>query len=320
MPWRAVPRMKGAAIRVLLVGPTSPPYAGIEAATESLLAGLAGTPGVVWRHVNTRKPVPNARRGRLSLTNLVWAFRHIAKMMWECLSFRPDIVHLPIAHNRLGFIRDACLILCGRLSGARLLLQAHNDSYDKFVLSQPRLIRGVIVRAYGQARAIAVQGASLRKQFERLGLGPRVVVLTNHLSVATFRSARLQRKAHLPLRVLLLGRVSIAKGAWDLARAAVEAARRHQTPIQLVFSGEVVTNDASVAHLADRSMNVPMLVERLLREATTTAVQISYVGVLDQEAKMRELGEADVLALPSHSEALPYAVLEGAAAACRRSS
>jgi glycosyltransferase involved in cell wall biosynthesis len=309
--------MKEVSIRVLLVGPTSPPSAGIEAATESLLVGLARAPGVVWCHLNTRKPVPNAGRGRLGLTNLLWAARHIAGMLGQCLSFRPDVVHLPIAHNRLGFMRDACLALCAKVAGARLLLQAHNDSYDKFVLSQPRGLRELILGVYRWAAAIAVQGASLRGQFERLGLGGRVVVLTNHLDVADFREARTRPQAggRTPLRVLLLGRVSIAKGAWDLARAAVEATRRLRSPVHLVLAGEVVSTDASVAHLANRSMDVPSLIERLLDEAAPSAVQVSYVGVLDRETKLRELARADVLALPSYSEALPYAILEGAAAA-----
>jgi glycosyltransferase involved in cell wall biosynthesis len=302
-------------LRVLLVGPTSPPYAGIESATESLIDGLARTPGIVWRHVNTRKPVPNAERGRLGFSNLVWAFRHISGMMSQCLSFKPHVVHLPIAHNRLGFIRDVGLILCARLVGARLLLQAHNDSYDKFVFSQPMPFRSVILAVYRQAAAIAVQGASLRGQFERLGLGSRVVVLTNHLDVSAFRGARAHPQARASLHVLLLGRVSIAKGAWDLARAAVSASRRLGSPIRLVFTGEVVSKDASVAHLAARSTDVPALVENLLREAGPVALEVSYIGVLDWEAKLRELRDADVLALPSYSEALPYALLEGAAAA-----
>ncbi len=304
--------MKRQKIRVLLVGPTSPPYAGIEAATESLLAGLEVTGGVLWRHLNTQKPVPNALRGRFTLTNLMWACRHVLRMMWLCISFRPDIIHLPIAHNRLGFLRDACLVACGKLVGARLLLQAHNDSYDKFVLSQPAVLRGAIVGMYRLASVIAVQGASLRGQFDRLGLGQRVLILTNHLEIAKFRRACRDRRDSEPLRVLLLGRVSIAKGAWDLARAAAEASRRVNRPIDLVLTGEVVANDASVAHLADKSRHVPTLIRGLLGNGAS-ALQVSYVGVLDESGKLRELGKAHVLALPSYSEALPYAVLEGAA-------
>lgn len=306
--------MRQVEIRVLLVGPTSPPYAGVETATESLLIGLASTPGVVWRHLNTRKPVPNARRGTLNVMNLAWALRHIVRMMWACLWFSPDIVHMPVAHNRLGFMRDVCLVSCARLTGARVLLQAHNDSYDKFVATQPRLFRSVIIAVFRRAAAIAVQGESLRSQFQNLGLGARVTILSNHLEVERFRRARMRQKANGGFRVLLLGRVSVAKGALDLALAAVQASHRLQIPIELVFTGETVSQDASVAHLAHRSADVPVLIERALQSAPRGAVRVSYVGVLDREATLRELSSADVLALPSYSEALPYAVLEGAAA------
>jgi glycosyltransferase involved in cell wall biosynthesis len=56
------------------------------------------------------------------------------------------------------------------------------------------------------------------------------------------------------------------------------------------------------------------MVAKLLRGDAKGLVEAKCLGVLDAVAKARALAEADVLALPSYSEALPYAILEGAAA------
>jgi N-acetylglucosaminyldiphosphoundecaprenol N-acetyl-beta-D-mannosaminyltransferase len=275
---------------------------------------LKRTPGIFGRHFDTRKPVPNAGRGRLSWANASWTVRQAAALMGTCLSFRPDIMHLPLAHNRLGFLRDLCFVLCGRLVGARLVLQAHNDSYDKFVQLQGPLFRWLVRSTYRQSSVIAVPGASLHAQFDRLGLGDRVRILTNHLDTGAFGSAVPHGSPDGIYTVLLLGRVSFAKGAWDLVRAGLEAARCMGTRVRIAIAGEVVRTDESVSHIAHRSADVPELVADLLRQSPSGFLEVKYLGVLDYEAKVRALQEADVVALPSYSEALPYAILEGAAA------
>ena len=300
--------------RVLLVAPGGPPVTGIESVTRSLLVGLAQIPEIRWRHYNTSKPVPNDRRGHLSVANLFWTLRHLVGVAWVCFRFRPDIVHLPLAHNRLGFLRDACYILVARITGARVVSQAHNDSYDRFLASQPAVLRPYIRWIYGLSSSILVPGESLRSQFDAFGLADRVRTLPNHLDVDAYAAPgeRVRSPEH-PYTILLLGRVSFAKGAWDLARAGMQVARDLGRPVRVRLTGEVVARDESVAHLTEQSTDVMSRVRDLLRDVPDSSYQVDYLGVLDDETRHAALLETDVLALPSYSEASPYAILEGAA-------
>src|SRR5689334_21471012 len=109
MRWRRNGRRKPI---VLLALPLPPPRSGQERLTETMLrCGLDASFDLV--HVNTSLGQSNAARGAFGIVRFCRALAINARVGFTLLSRRPDILNVPLAKNRWGFIRSASLILMG---------------------------------------------------------------------------------------------------------------------------------------------------------------------------------------------------------------
>lgn len=289
---------------VLVVGPLPPPYHGGAVATSYVLGSrLAERFRLV--HVDTRDARGQANMGRLDAGNVLLAFRHASAFLWSLLREDPALVYVPVAQNRLGFLRDCLFIGPALLAGLRVVVHMHAGGFREFYDGADGLTRLLVRGTLGRAQRAIVLGESLRMSVAGLVNDDRIAVVPNGVAdplagQAGARSDPGSRDDGI-VTVLYLGTLMEAKGFLDVL-AAARRLRDERPGLRYVFAG-------SFYRESDRARALEHL-DNGLRDV------VELAGVVDGERKAALLRRADVLVLPTRyeNEAHPYVVLEAMAA------
>ena len=209
-----------------------------------------------------------------------------------------DVVHLNTSLNPRAYWRDLAYLLVAKLLRARVLYQVHGGALPQaFFRGKPLLTR--FLRWSLRQPDIVVVLAAIELEAYRLFVpGQLVVAMPNGIDCRPFaRVPTVRSRSDLPLRIAYIGRLAREKGLYELLQA-VRLAVHLGVDVRLIVAGEGAEADA------------------LHRYAVALGVssRVSFTGPVFGEAKVRLLGMADVAALPSYAEGLPYALLEAMSA------
>lgn len=291
--------------RILLSGPVPPPTGGIAGVVHMIETGPLATRFDFQRFDMTERRVSLASPiVRWSGALLARSFGFDGFVHWETPArlrafsrrldaVRPDLVHLHSSHA-LDFLQSACMARSARRRGIPSLLQLHGN-FDVFHPRWSRLRRRVFAAALRVPDRVVVLSESWRRWFAQHVDPARIVVLPNAVDVQRFRP-REAAAANDPPRILFVGlREPGLKGARELFDA-VRALAARGVPLRLVCCGD------DVEGLAARVAADPAL-----------APHVEWRGQRAPDAMPAEYAACDLLALPSHWEGLPLAVLEAMA-------
>lgn len=288
-------------LRVLVVGPTPPPYHGGAVATRYLLeSGLGDDLELIHLDTSDRRDLRNI--GRLDARNVALALKHGVTCVWLLLRRRPSVVYVPVAQNRLGFLRDSLFLLAALALRRKVVLHVHGGHFRAFYDATDAVTRGVARLVVRRAARVVVLGEGLRAMFRGLLPESRIAVVPNGTPPAVrdatpATSAPADPAAHRGRQVLYLGALLRTKGVLDvLAAAQLVVARRPDT--RFVFAGGAYG---------------PGDEEALLRAAAAELPDnIECRGVVAGAAKRRALEESDILVLPTYYpyEGHPYVIIE----------
>ena len=183
-----------------------------------------------------------------------------------------------------------------KLAGARVVFQMHGGLLDEFI-GRSAVKRALAAATLRRADVIVVLGQYHVPACRALAPGRPVAVLPNGIDGAPYRKFRRKKAPGGPLRLVFMARLAPVKGVPELLEG-LRLARSRGVDVRLVLAGS--GPDANRLRARVKKMQ--------LEE------HVSFAGPVHGEHKARLLGEADVLALTSHSEGLPYALLEAMAA------
>ena len=159
------------------------------------------------------------------------------------------------------------------------------------------------------SRVIAVSGAVARVlRAQKVFAEDKIRVVENGVGVARFARARAEYESgrdmssHAPLRVGIVGELSVLKGQEDFVRAAALVARRLGGRVEFVVAGE----DAS------RGRQYRALVEGLVSELNLSG-RVRLLGEVGEDELARLLASLDLFVSTSRSEAFGMAMVEALA-------
>jgi glycosyltransferase involved in cell wall biosynthesis len=282
---------------VLIIGPSPPPYNGISVATDLVLNAVRAEFSVIHLDTADRRDLSNI--GKVDLVNVLLAVYHGLKYLWLLLVKRPKIIYLPIAQERLAFLRDCLFLIPARVLRKRLVIHLHAGCFGSFYRTASPSMRRIIRYALGRTDRAIVLGSSLLDVFEGLIPRHRVRTVPNGISDCFKHYAYRAANGHRST-VLFLSTLVKEKGALDVLEALPRIAER-VPDVQAIFAGEWYRpEDRKAAQEKVLSLGL--------------ASHVKFVGPVMPPFKYDLLGQADVFVLPSYNEGQPYAVLEAMSA------
>jgi glycosyltransferase involved in cell wall biosynthesis len=285
--------------RVLIVGPSPPPFNGMSVMTQVLLQNLGGNVHIIHLDTADRRGISNV--GKLDFLNVVLALWHGLKFVYFLVVKHPDVVYVPVSQDMLPFLRDCFFLIPARILRKPVVVHLHGGHFSTFYSSQSIAAARLIRYSLGEAKGAVVLGQSLISAFDGIIPRNRVHVVPNGAPDLLW-SGECEVSTSRPFTVLYLSLLAKEKGVFDLLRA-VPLVVREADNCQFVFAGEWYRRE-EMQEAADLVKTLG--IERYVR----------FAGTAGLAAKAELLNTADVFSLPTYYryEGQPCAILEAMSA------
>jgi glycosyltransferase involved in cell wall biosynthesis len=248
-------------------------------------------------HLDTADRRGLANINRIDVTNVVLAGLHCVKYLWLLLAKGPVVVYLPIAQNRLGFLRDCLFLIPARILKKKLVVHLHAGGFANFYQGSSSIMQKLISFALRKVDRAIVLGSSLVQTFQEIIPAERVVVIPNG---AEDHNPETGNKTRNGRTIVFLSTLMKEKGTLDVLESLANVAER-VPDLQMVFAGEWFRqSDREIAENTVRRMRLDS--------------QVKFLGPVAAPFKYELLNAADVFVLPSYNEGQPFAILEAMAA------
>jgi glycosyltransferase involved in cell wall biosynthesis len=281
-------------LKVLIVGPLPPPHNGMSTMTVLALQAVANEPRIHGRHLDTSDHRTVSNVGRLEMTNAIAALGAWRRFVWQLVVFRPAMVYVPIAKNRLGFLRDSAFLLLARVTHTTIVIHFHAEGFRRFYTREASWMQFLIRSCLkGGGLRVIVLSPELKSDFHQFVPDALVKVVPN--GIPDTRPVAFEADAH-PRPVLYLSTLESPKGVFDALRAA-EIVLRQLPEQEFIFAGPWYSG-------AEQKR-----AEEFVRERGLEA-SVRFIGPVDGERKWELYSGANVFILPSHSEGQPVVILE----------
>ena len=220
--------------RLLIIGPTPPPFHGVAMVVRTLLdSTISDSFEVSHLELADRRGIGHVNKP--DLHDVLLFGRQWVRLLWLLIRRRPTIVYFVLSQSTIGVLRDSFFLWPARLFGAKVVAHLHGAAFHDWHVSRGfpmRLYTRLLMRTV--ARAI-VLGESLREQFQGLVAPERIVVVPNGIpdcGVGCIGTPRLRRR----WQVLYLNTLNKMKGALVLLEAITLVTQR-RTDVEFVFAG-----------------------------------------------------------------------------------
>jgi glycosyltransferase involved in cell wall biosynthesis len=202
--------------------------------------------------------------------------------------------------SRASFWRKSAFLLAASFAGRPVILHLHGGKFVDFYRKECGPGRRALIRfVLRRADRTVVLASQWERALQQIAPGVRTTVIFNPVAVAPIKPANRVDEARNHAveqthrhAVLFLGRLSEAKGFFDLLRAIAVVKQRYPD-VQLRCGG---IGDTKAIQAALRELDIE--------------ANVVLLGWIEGQDKARELANAAVYVLPSYAEGLPMGVLE----------
>jgi glycosyltransferase involved in cell wall biosynthesis len=282
------------------VGPLPPPQNGMTHMTRNVLRSSVGADLV---HMDTSDHRHVSNIGRIDITNVLLGVRHVLRFAVMVFTGSIDAAYIPVAQNRLGYLRDALMIMTAAVAGKRIIVHLHGGGFRRFLEESDPLTRWAIRSTMRRVSAVIVLAECLRGNFAGLVPPYRVYAVPNGIDPAQARPATwpIKRKSE-QMSVVHLSTLMSEKGSLDFLEAALRIANR-RTDARFFLAGP--WRRASEEEQARARIAATGLDDRVVLTGEVTGTE-----------KQALLSEASLFVMPTYypSEGQPLVILEALAA------
>lgn len=279
---------------VLLMGPDRSAVSGVSTHINLLFES-----SLAWHFRLRHFQVGSEGRAEGRLARFVRLLVSPFALAFTLIGERVEIMHLNTSLNPRAYWRDLAYMLVARLLGVRVIYQIHGGELPQAFAGRSPLFAALLRATLRLPEVVVVLASRELEAYRRFVPGQRVQLLPNAIDPQPLARlpARTEDDGAPCLRLLYLGRLARDKGLYETLHG-LRLARLRGTRAHL-----------SIAGSGPEAAGLRRTVGELQLERDVT-----FCGPAFGDDKLKCLGEADVLLLPSYAEGLPYALLEGMAA------
>lgn len=301
-------------IKILLIGPYPPPYAGPEMGMKLFLdSSLKDEFQIFFLNTNVRKS--NAGKGRIDCISFLAFFRFVFSLLYMIIRYKPALAYYPVTATQLGWVgRDIwCLAIC-RMFRVKCVIHLRGShfrlNYGQFNPFVRRLVRW----SCKTVSAAIVQAECLRNQFEGLIPDDRIKVIYQAIDTSEYDNPDLDN--YQCGKILFVGHLTKAKGYIDLLRC-MENVISNFPESHFYFAGTIFKGEPNV--FFNEYTGAPLVYEDpyiMREEIQSGSLNEHYheLGMINGDELINHLRSADIFALPSYSEGFSRAMLEAMSA------
>jgi glycosyltransferase involved in cell wall biosynthesis len=286
--------------KVVIIGPTPPPFHGVSVATDAILTSTLRERFRLYHlDLSDRRGIQHVDKPDFHDVVL------FLKQWWKLLAIlrkeRPAVAYLPVSQSTIGFLRDSFFMLPAWIAGSSVVLHLHGGNFKAWYNSRSFLMRAYVRMVFRRVSYVAVLGKSLQHLFNGLVASHHIAVVSNGIHWPAVH--KVAPDTHKPRRhrILHLSTLSRLKGA-PVLLAAVPHVLKVRQDVEFMMAG-------------------PWLHEEDRREAESFVVQhglsdyVVFTGPVNTVEHKRSIySSADMFVFPGvQQEGQPLVVLEAMA-------
>lgn len=289
--------------RVVVLGPTPPPYHGVATFTRDLLAARSDDFELIHLDTSDRRDAGNL--GRWDPRNIELGFANLGELALRGLRRRPELVYIPISQNAPAFLRDALFALQASVLGARVVIHLHGGYFRTLYDESGAAFKSVADRVLKAAAAVIVLGENLRGIFSGLVPNERIHVVENGAPDPGAWEIRAPRAEAMFPTVAFMSTLTPDKGVVELLRAGALLKAKYPN-LQLNIAGG----------FPDEQTEQQIRTQMAQSGITPESVSHRFFGSVTGAEKTAFFAAADVFCLPTRYryEGQPLVILEALAA------
>jgi glycosyltransferase involved in cell wall biosynthesis len=214
------------------------------------------------------------------------------------LFWRPDIVHFNTPMRPKSFWRDLAYLVVARLLGCKVIYQVHGGALPHEFFHGSPLLTKLLARVLRASDVVVLLAQVELDAYRKFVPGTRLEVIANAVDATSLEATTIEENPKGPLHLAYLGRLTEAKGIFDVVEALAILARE----------GRAIT--LSIAGSGPQECQLRTKVAELGLED-----RVCFLGPLFGEQKKALWRSAHIFVFPTFFlEGLPYALLEAMAA------
>jgi glycosyltransferase involved in cell wall biosynthesis len=221
--------------KILVIGPTPPPFHGVSVATEAVLQlGLRERFRLCHLDLSDRRGIQHVDKP--DFHDVVLFLKQWGRLIVIIWNVRPEVAYLPLSQSTIGFLRDSLLILPAWIAGARVVLHLHGGNFKSWYDSRGFLMKAVARMVLRRVSYVAVLGDSLRYLFAGLIASNRIAVVSNGIDWPAVHKPAPELNKPRRYRILHLSTLSRLKGA-PILLAAIPMVLKIRQDVEFIFAG-----------------------------------------------------------------------------------
>ena len=218
---------------------------------------------------------------------------------YHIVTKRPHIVHIHFC-SRIDFWKHSICLFVSKIFGRKTVFHLHGGSFDTFYQSCSQFTRSAVRFFFGLSDIVVALSSYWHRFLSDLVSERKIRVLPNPINCEKLSSFSTEFGNNKEHSVLLLGSLGKRKGHYDILKAMTEVVK-YYPDAQVYFAG------------IDEDFGATENLQRIAKQYKIIK-NVHFLGPVSGEAKLKLLGRATIVILPSYGENMPISVLEGMAA------
>lgn len=279
-------------MKVLFILHYPPPIHGAAMVGKYIKESRLINQGLKAKYINLSTSVSVDEIGKGGLRKWSRYFSILFQSFWQGLFWRPELVYITLSSHGLGLIKDSLVVLICRILGLSHVFHFHNKGVRSY--SKTKLGKLIYSFVFKKAKVILLSPL-LYSDIAEYVPESRVCYCANGIPDFGLGNRKKKEIFYQPIRLLFLSNLIKSKGILDLLEAC-KLLNENQVSFTCAIAGG--EGDISKSELLELVME------------SGISQEVTYVGKVSGENKIKVLKEADILTHPTHEDCFPLVLLE----------